>query len=253
MPVSLRIASLKLNFISGASNLNALLRQSRDLTTVPNAMFVVEGAFGSPAATRHIYADDDTGLLPQPREGSHPIASHNRIHYLSHKAMHSGLTGIGLAELADHFVTNLIVELQENTAISSDDWVDIPDFYGLIKSSIFKASTTALCGPHLLALNPGFTEDFWDFDTRITGLFKRIPRWIIPKSYRVRDRLHTAIMKWHKFANEHLDWNDESLPEKQYEEYFGAKIMRSRQHYMSEIDGMRADAAAATDLGMIWG
>jgi hypothetical protein len=134
-----------------------------------------------------------------------------------------------------------------------DEWTDIPDLYSVIQNSVFKASTTAICGPHLFNLNPDLVTDFWYFDNCLPGLFKNLPRWMIPKSFKIRDKLKNSILKWHNHANKHYDWNDPEAAKLEWEEYFGARIMRERQKDWSGINGMTEEAKAASDLGMVWG
>jgi hypothetical protein len=50
----------------------------------------------------------------------------------------------------------------------------------------------------------------------------------------------------------HIDVNSKELAYVQYEEYFGAKVMRERQQLFKGIDDFGEDAAASSDLGMIW-
>jgi hypothetical protein len=245
------VANQKLYYISGAENVLALFRGSRDLTTVPSAIRVLETAFGTPTELRHIFTRDNTGIYTQPLQGSSPLEPHNRIFHLVHKNLHNNLSGNALADLATRFMSCLETELLALNI--GDEWTDIPDFYSLIQQTVFKASTTAICGPHLFALNPTFTADFWEFDTRMSGMVKNIPRWLIPKSYRIRDKLKQEIMKWHEFASEHFDWEDENLAKEEWDEFFGSRLMRERQREYCAVEGMNAEARAANDLGMLWG
>lgn len=148
-------------------------------------------------------------------------------------------------------MTNLEAELKALEI--GDEWTNIPDFYFLVQKVTFKAATTAICGPHLLRMNPTFTEDFWDFDSRITGLFKTLPRWLIPKSYAIRDKLTKNIAEWHAYAKDHFDWEDDKVEKEEWEEFYGSKLMRERARAFAEVDGLNDEGRAANDLGMIWG
>lgn len=253
VPVSFRILNRKLHLISGRENTLALFKYSRDTTTAPSTIIVIENLFGSPASKRYIYEQDDTGVQAEPLLGSRPLATHNRIYYGTHKNLHANLAGPGLAHLAENFVKNLSAEVEQDKSVGFDEWVDIPDLYSFIRDKVFKASTSALCGPHIFRLNPTLTADFWKFDSYAPKLFKALPRWMIPEAYSVRDSLHTQVKKWHKFANEHIDVNSNELADVQFEEYFGAKVMRERQQLFRRIDDFGEDATAAGDLGMLWG
>jgi hypothetical protein len=253
IPVRIRILNQKVYYVSGAENVLSMFRGSRDLTTVPSSILVLENAFGSPAEARKIFSRDNTGIFTQPLEGSNPLEPHNRIFHLVHKTLHNNLSGSGLADLASRYMTYLEIELSK-LDVGYDEWADVPDFYALLQRAVFEASTTAVCGPHLSRLNPDFTADFWEFDAHaMTGLFKNLPRWLIPKSFAIRDKLKASIAKWHKFAHEKFDWSDEELAKEEWEEFYGSKLMRDRQKDYRGVEGMDDEARAANDLGMIWG
>lgn len=199
-----------------------------------------------------IYERDDTGTQMQPLEGSRSLKRQDRLFHNIHKGFNAGLNGPGLAELGTRFAINLQKEVERLVA-GHDDWVDIPDLYEMIRKTVFRASTEAMCGPHILALNPGFVEDFWKFDAVAGPLFKQLPKWMIPKAFEVRDRLKCSIMGWHEFAHEKYDLNDEEARDSlQWEEYFGSKLMRDRQAMFSAA-GIDAESQGASDLGIIWG
>lgn len=137
--------------------------------------------------------------------------------------------------------------------IGYDEWVELPDIYALIQATVFKASTIALCGPHLFTLNPTFTEQFWEFDHHITKLFKQVPRWLTPKSYEIRDKYRSSVKKWLDYAYDHADPNDNGFVSTEWEEYFGARVMRDRNKDLGGVDGMTREARAGDDAAMIWG
>ncbi|KAK0125683.1 hypothetical protein ONS95_000314 [Cadophora gregata] len=252
MPVRIRVLNTKLHFISGAESVLAIFKGSRDLTTAPASIRVLENAFGSPASVRHVYTRDNTGVFTQPLEDSNPLEPHNRIFAITHKSLHGLLQGNGLKELAARFMYFLEAELSA-LDVGHDEWTNIPDFYDLVKKSVFKASTTALCGPTLFKLNPELTDDFWEFDVHMPMLFKNLPRWVIPRAFAIRDKLKASISKWHAYAEERFDHEDEALQKLEWEELFGTRLMRSRHVEFLAVDGFNEDAAAASDLGMLWG
>ena len=251
VPVRMRIVNQQIYYVSGAESVLSMFRGSRHLTTVPSSLLVIENGFGMPSNAMQPLRRDNTGILEQPLPNSNPIEPHNRIWHLTHKQLHRNLAATGLAALAREFVTRLEAEL-DGLGIG-DEWTDVPDLYAVIQSTIFTASTTALCGPKIFALNPDFCKDFWVFDSELPGLFKSLPRWMIPKGFRIRDKMHASIMKWHKWAVENYDWKDEQLAKEEWEPCFGSKLMRERCREYRKIDGYTAEGRAAMDLGMIWG
>jgi hypothetical protein len=252
VPVQIRVANQQYFFISGAQSILRLFRTSRELSTVPASVTILETAFGSPPETASILINDNTGFSVQPLEGSNPIPQDQRFHHIIHNALHTNLMGEGLADLASRYLENLEKELDALSG-ESNEWIEIPDLYMLVQNTIFRASTMAICGPTLFELNPTFTDDFWEFDIKVGGLFKGLPRFLVPSSYRVRDRLIDGIMKWHQFAESHIDRKDEELEKKLWEPYYGSKLLRDRARELSQVKGYNDKARAANDLGLIWG
>lgn len=252
IPIRIKVLDRKLNYISGAENVLAMFRGSRDLSTAPASILVLENAFGSPAESRHVFQQDNTGFLDKPLEGSNPVEQHNRIFHYTHKSLHFHLTGtVGLNELATQFMRHLEIKL--DALDIGEEWTDIPDLYALIQKTVFEASTTALCGPTLLRLNPELTTEFWTFDDHMPNLFKGVPRFLVPAAYSCRDRMKSYIMKWHAYVAEHFDEDNEELQKTDWEELYGTRLMRERQAAYRNIDDYGAEARAANDLGMIWG
>lgn len=244
--------NLKVHYISGAENILTLFRNSRDLTTTPSTIRILESAFGSPPDVSHILLKDKTGVSPQPLKDAPYIEPHNRIFSIIHKGLHTHLNGRGLVTLGEKFGPYLEEEL-ENLPIGKEEWTEVPDLYRMITMVVFTASTKALCGPHIFALNPDFASDFWEFDYHVPTLFKSIPRWIAPTAYRIRDKLKESVQKWHAFADEHFDTSLEAVQPQDWEEYYGHRLMRERRIDHGNIDGFTKQAAASNDLGMIWG
>ncbi|KFY51268.1 hypothetical protein V497_09285 [Pseudogymnoascus sp. VKM F-4516 (FW-969)] len=252
IPVQFRLANRKLTLISGTSNVLAMFRSSRYLDANEIIIIAVDNAFGGASVGRECYALDNTGSRKEPLPGSRPLKMSDRIWYLQHKTTHANLVGPPLVEIAERFVKCLGEELDRAIPPSQTDWVDVPDFYGLIQSTMFAASTNAIYGPHLIRLNPDLNKDFWEYDHHIPSLFKLVPRLFAPKAYAVRDRLVASVKKWHAHAAEHVDVKDPALEGVAWEEYYGSKMMRDRVVDYIGVANMTDDLRACLDVGLIW-
>lgn len=82
------------------------------------------------------------------------------------------------------------------------DWEEREDLFDMVRTEVFHAAVEAMCGPHLMALNPGFLRDFWAFDAGIARLMKELPRWLIRRDWSARERCLQSVWKWHVFAKE---------------------------------------------------
>lgn len=251
MPVRIRVLNQKLYYVSGADFIQGLFRSSRDLTTNPSTVRVLNNTFGWPTKDLKILMRDESGTQAQPRAGTPHIESHNRIYHFVHQTLHTNLSGPGLADLGPRYAANLEKELDALEV--GDEWVEFENLYAIIKRIGFDASMATICGPHLQRLSPDFTREFWEYDSRLSQLFKNIPRFLAPRAYELRDKLKSDIMKWHKFANEHVDVQDPEVAKLEWEQYFGSRLMRERAMHSAKVDDMSDEAHAANDLGMIWG
>lgn len=216
---------------------------------------IMENTFEVPKSIRHVYARDNTGVFGSPVEGSNHVGAKDRYWYIGHELLHAGLQGPDLDTLPARFLENLEAELKGLEI--GDEWVEFEDFYQIVRRTCFKASTTALCGPHIFKLTPNifkltpnFADLFWEFDANVVRLFKGIPRWVIPNSYRVRDRYVKAVKKWNLFTKENAG---DGCKDEEWEEFYGTKLMRDRAREFGRIDGMNEDGMASENAGMLWG
>lgn len=252
VPVRIRVGTQSYFFVSGPEYVLRLFRSSRELYTVPASKIILERVFGTPPEAGNIMINDNTGTLAHPLPGSILLPPDQRYHHIIHQGLHDHLSGLRLAELATRFLMNLNADL-DKLDVGSEEWLEIPDLYSFIQNAVFNASTLALCGSHIFEITPTLTEDFWNFDSQVGGPLKGIPRFLVPDSYAIRDKLVKSIMKWHRSAEQHINRNDEELDKKSWEPYYGSKFVRERARNLSGIIGFGDEARAANDLGLIWG
>ena len=250
-PVGLRLGPFKMYLVSGADHFVTLFnnKSSRYLTTKAAVLFSLEALFGTPAKAIPFYTADDSGVTSTPLPGS-TVKPEHRITYLQVKAAHKHLSGPGLVQMTELFLD--VLRRRFHSSRVESEWVDHPDLYTFLQAEVFRAAVEALCGSHLLCQSPRFVEDFWEYVSTIPTLFKRLPRWLSPRPYRVRGRLLDAIKKWHKMAHEHSDCTKTGPSDPEWEPYFGSKLMRARQEYSRGMEFLDADALAAEDLGLIF-
>ncbi|CAG8959562.1 hypothetical protein HYFRA_00001463 [Hymenoscyphus fraxineus] len=248
IPLRIKLGTRNLIYVSSPSAMLTLFRHSKDLTTIPSVVRLLQNTFGAPSSIRKILERDNTGLSQAPLDGSNPLAEKDRYWYNMHRVLHTNLQGTTLEELSSRFIKNLEVELEKLCDGLEGDWLDFPDFFELVRRVCFKASVVALCGPHIFHLTPNFADLFWDFDANIIDLTHGKPRWLIPEGYRARDRYLAAVKKWNLFAKENAgDYGDA-----EWDEFYGSKVMRERTRVLCKVEGYSADMLASQTSGMIW-
>ncbi|KAG7002111.1 hypothetical protein G7Y79_00029g064070 [Physcia stellaris] len=248
-PMRLKLEPIKMYIVSGSDNIVTLFKSSRSMSTKPGMIIALRNIFGTSAKTIPFYASDDTGMCTKPYPGSTCRVEH-RIIYYQQRAAHQHLTGPGLLSMAERYMKILAQQFSDLNL--GEDWTDFADLYEFLQIQVAKASIEAMCGKHILRLNPTFIEDLWAFDRSVGTLLKGLPRWLCPRQYSARDKILSGIKKWHAFAHMHSDCNRTASNDPDWEPYFGHKLVRERQKYSMKMDVMDADARASEDLGLIF-
>ena len=127
----------------------------------------------------------------------------------------------------------------------------MPDLLTFFKKEFGSAATDAICGSILRQVNPNFMEGLDEYDQGMPSLTKGFPRWMIPKSYAVRDKLLDNIKQWHSIARTQFKTSSIDA-DGDFDPYWGFEFMRTRQDLFASIDNFDYDAYAASDLGFIW-
>lgn len=251
IPVCVQLGSFKMYLVSAADHYTTLFnnKASRSMGTKAGVLLALKNLFGTPTHVIPFYVADNSGVNAVPLPGSN-VRTEHRVTYHQTRAATKHLSGSGLVQMTERFLKVLERRVHESSIDS--EWTDLPDLYRFLQSEVFRAAVEAMCGSYLLPQSPTFVEDFWEFVTYVPWLSTGLPRWIFPKPYQVRDRLHNAIRNWHRLAHKHSDCTKTGADDPEWEPYFGSKLMRARQEYSMGMDFMNADALAAEDLGLIF-
>ncbi|RYP41932.1 hypothetical protein DL767_000669 [Monosporascus sp. MG133] len=133
-----------------------------------------------------------------------------------------------------------------------DKWVEFPDLHAFVQQAAIRPSVESLVGSEFFRLNPSFVEDLLVFQQYIPDFLHLLPRWFMPRAYRVRKRLLEGVKRWHQYAHEHYDCSRLGPEDPVWETYFGSKLIRARENYSLNMKEMSAGARATEDLGLIF-
>lgn len=195
------------------------------------------------------YENDDSGYGPHIAPGS-KVKPNERILLTQHDFTARNLSGDSLTSIVSHYQHYLVETLTELHDGMGDGWVEIPDLTEFVHDHVTKSAIISMFGPHLIRLNPDFVQDIWAFVPDVLHLFLRLPRWLLPKAYRLRDKLLDGIMRYYKHAYENYDPNG---PGQDWEEFFGSRFTRTKHMELWEqFEPMDSRARAAEDLSFLW-
>lgn len=143
-----------------------------------------------------------------------------------------------------------LATIDPSDPVDSGDWAQVDDFFKWWTRKFFAAAITALCGPHIIRLNPSFVEDFWEYMDNWPMVSKFYPAFIAPKAYASRRRVLDSIKRWHEYARQHSDYRLNGPQDPEWDEYWGSTLLKVRQHWGQDA-GMDDDALASEDLAVI--
>lgn len=248
-PLRIRLGPMKLCMVAKADHVAAFFKASKDLSPKFGVLLSLENIFGTPSDVIPYYKMDNSGTCPVPNVGSN-VKPEYRLNYLQVQAAHKHLNGHGLAQMTGHFMKVLHRQMEQRQI--GQDWIDMPDLFAFLQHEVFRASVESLTGKYLLSRNPGFVDDFWEFDRSVPTLIKGLPQWLNPRPYEIRQRLLDAVKDWHTTARQYSDSAKVGVDDPEWDPYWGSKLMRAREEYSKPIHFMNEDALAAEDLGLIF-
>ncbi|KAK4459164.1 cytochrome P450 [Cladorrhinum samala] len=235
--------------VTDPTHIQTVFRSSKHLSSKPGTLFSLRNLLSSPAHVIPHYDADDSGMAATPRKGSN-TEQKDRIHYLQASAVQKLLSGQHLVALSEKFVS--VLDRNLASAVSSSEWVEHPDLYAFLQSTVSRSAIESLMGSAILDRHPDLLSQFWEFDYSVPLFLRCLPKWLIPSAYRARSKLLKTVKSWHAHAHENSDCSRTGPQDPEWEPYFGSKLLRRRQEYAIETGWMDADARASEDMGLMF-
>lgn len=180
-----------------------------------------------------------SGRAAIPRDGTH-IEPRNRVCYLDHDIIQSMLKGNEATEILQKLITN--VHNQFELIDVGPAWHEGTDLFEFLTTQMGPIMIDTFFGPFLTrTVDPQFVRTFWEFDSWITAIAKKVPRWIYPQGFRARERLVRSLMRWRLMTRQMTHNGQET----------GASRRILRKMELLKADDWDVEAIAATDLGFI--
>ncbi|KAF2837774.1 cytochrome P450 [Patellaria atrata CBS 101060] len=244
--VRLALFNQDIYLIHGAKNINEIF-QNQQFTVVWAYGIALRSCFGMGRKAVSMYFNDTSGSRTKPIPGSN-IAPHNRVGYKTHENILHGILGAGHVHAFNRYENAIFKEL--NGLEIGDEWVEYPDFTDFYHDSVGTCILRMLYGP-TISEDPVFNRNLWKYDSWVMSLAKRLPRFLIPEAYRLRDYMLGALKNWHALAREGsknaiYDREADSDP------FWGRKMMRERHEMQLTIDNQDYDSIASAELAMVW-
>lgn len=225
--------------VSGPEAVTAFFKNTRDLSTTSRGVTIIQNAFGCPAHLAHHF---------KPRYSLD--GAPDEVEQAIHRGVQTGLSGPQLEILASRFQISLLEKIGASQQDIGNDWVEIPDLCDLVQKYVIESVIYTFFGPYMISLNPHIVQDFLEFNDYIRLLFMSMPRWLIPKAYKARQRMVDNIQRWQKHARENCDLAE--LGDVDWEPYYGSRFIRERQALLTRRGILDETARAAENFANLW-
>ncbi|KAI0873439.1 cytochrome P450 [Hypoxylon argillaceum] len=191
------------------------------------------------------FANDKTGRQETPFQGTEGIPENQRYWFGHNRLYQEWLSKKPQAAcLADQFSLFFSQKLNNQP----EGWHTV-QLFEMLKISMFESATKSLFGTHILLLNPGLAEAYWDFDSSAINLIWGLPRWLRPRPYLIRDRLHEMVKRSVDSAWDNFDPGDN---QSDWEEHWGSRLSREVARWFREL-GFSNTAIAGHTVGTLFG
>ncbi|KAI0014560.1 cytochrome P450 [Xylariomycetidae sp. FL0641] len=240
------LPGLKIYFFQDPETVETIWKRSNMLNAVRLRVYAYKYLFGMPKKWASVYEEDDSGPFPKPLAGSN-VHPDRRIHRFLAEGIDKALSGPGLAPTYERLgqrYANLM-----NSKGFSNTWIEMGDLRKFMHCSLGLSTIESIFGPKLVELSPSFMDELFEFNFFLPWLSKGIPRFMMPKPYRIRQSLQDSIKCWYQHAREGSDASQKG-EDGDSDAFWGSSWMRQRQGALAYIQD--DSTLASSDLGVAW-
>ncbi|TGJ81618.1 hypothetical protein E0Z10_g7141 [Xylaria hypoxylon] len=248
-PLQVKAGWLRFFLLSNPEHVKALFRRSRETTNTVTVAFTLRNLVDLPRETVSLYLSDNSGAGLKPRKDS-DIPPERRITFLVSHNLHMFLSFRHLDGISKRYSGMLSHRIDSIDV--GNEWVSWPNLSDFLQRTTLVPEIEALFGLKLLELTPGFIDDLLIFTRHVPDFLRLRPRWLNLPAHRARKRLIQHVMRWHEYAQTHVDFTEISDEDPDWEPFWGSKLMRVRQEYELKTGAMDSVARACEDVGLIW-
>ncbi|KAK0650000.1 cytochrome P450 [Cercophora newfieldiana] len=254
-----RIMSLKLGpetlyIIKGAENVATMFKTTTTRTSpVGQRRFILriqKYLWGAVPADYAKFLNDTSGRAKVPLPGTENTPESKRYWRILNDKLH------------DYFAisseTNALVAVYQRELskrleqdFPTTEWTTIM-VYAFLQKYMASAATTTLLGPRILTVNPDFHNVLWTFDRFVASLVWGLPKWLTPRAWKTRDRLHAAVHRYLYPAVGEFAWDSDSATA-DWEPVFGSRVNREVIRWMREDGFAPQTIAGAISILFIFG
>lgn len=194
-------------YIPPGPTLHSLFKASRVLSK-HRVGVMIKRQFGMREEDVKVWEADRSEIGQVPAEGWEGVEPERRLWYMVHRDLQTHLSGNAVNAMTAKFVEVFKRRLGSH-GDARDEWTTLPDLNVFLLNEMLHAAVEALCGIKLLEMTPTFVEDIWAYDDAFPTIFRKTPRFFVPKVYTAREKVHEHMRNWHLWAAYNFDWESQ--------------------------------------------
>lgn len=235
--------------ITGAKNISKLFGPPHIMDPNMFHTLLMDKHWGMSKEEIKKFEDDKTGRKKVPIPGTESTPESERHWYNHHQIYAKYLSSAKYTEiLADTFFRFFSERLNDGHPLQTWTTVRLYDF---MKKAMAESAIKSMFGTVLLEVNPDLLECYWEFDEVAGVLVWGLPRFLIPRSYKIRERLHNMTKKQTALAYEKFNW-DGPEAESDWDPYWGSRFAREIARWLREA-GFSVRSASGHTMATLFG
>jgi len=192
--IKFRLGPTKAYLITSAQNVQALFRKSTSVSADKFILMVMGSVMCYTKEDLAKYANDKTGRLAEPLDGTAANHKGPRYWYNLHHCMKTLSQSSSTVALTGKFIEFFQDRVQ---AYPLGEPVTV-NLYHFMRTRMAGAATKALTGDKLLERvgEDELLDAFWAYDSVVMRLMYALPKWMDPMPWKVLDRMHRMALGW---------------------------------------------------------
>lgn len=194
--VQFYLGPVKTYLVAGPQNVQAMFRTTKtpSLSSDKFLLMTQEHLMGFAKEDVAKFANDRTGRLAEPNQGTAATHHGPRFWFGLHHNMKTLSQGAATSSLTDKFVEFFDERVQEYP-LGEEVTVDL---YQFMRSKMAGAATKAIAGNALFERvgEQNLLDAFWAYDTIAMRLLYSLPKWLDPEPLRIRATASQLCLNW---------------------------------------------------------
>ncbi|KAI1139192.1 cytochrome P450 [Hypoxylon sp. FL0543] len=196
-----------------------------------------------------MFEADRSGRKKAPIPGTESTPENRRHWYNHHQIYAKYLSSAKYTEILTNTFYRFFAErLDVDHPLGTWTTVKLFDY---MKTAMAESAIKATFGSVLLDLNPDLIDCYWEFDEIAGILVWGLPRFLIPRAYKVRERLHNMTKRQVKVAYKQFDWGG-AADDSDWDPYWGSRFAREIARWLKEA-GFSERTASGHTMATLFG